>query len=67
MQLKSNKKKPKLRGRTRELASRFVAEEIETHKYPRKQAIAIGLSRARQQTKVAHHTTRLRNILTKYK
>jgi hypothetical protein len=39
----------KLRGQTRELASKFIAEEIRTGKYPREQAIAIGISRARRQ------------------
>lgn len=32
----------------KDCASRFIAEEISTGKYPRKQAIAIGLSRARK-------------------
>lgn len=41
----------KLRDQARELASKFIAEEIRTGKYPRKQAIAIGISRARRQDK----------------
>lgn len=40
------KKYPKLKGRAHELAGKFIAEEVASG-YPRKQAIAIGLSRAR--------------------
>jgi dethiobiotin synthetase len=29
-------------------ASKFIAEEMETGKYPRAQAVAIGISRARR-------------------
>ena len=35
------KKKRKLTAKEKRLASRYIAEEIETEKYPRKQAIAI--------------------------
>jgi hypothetical protein len=42
---------PKLARRERELASRYIPEEIETRKYPRKQAVAIGISRARAAAK----------------
>ncbi len=48
----------KLRGQTRELASKFIAEEIRTGKYPRKQAIAIGISRARRQEQVVGGSVR---------
>lgn len=61
------RKRTKLTGKTRELASKFIAEEIETRKYPRKQAIAIGLSRARQLSKNSPTTTHLKNVLKKYK
>ena len=47
----SRKKYAKLRGRARALASKYVAEEVATGKYPRKQAVAIGLSRARKKVK----------------
>lgn len=43
-------KKTKLRGKTKKLASKYIAEEMSTHKYGRKQAIAIGISRARTKT-----------------
>lgn len=38
---------PKLRGRAKKLAPRYISEEFHTGKYKRKQAIAIGLNRAR--------------------
>ena len=41
------KKYPKLRGRARELASKYIAEEFRTGKYKPSQAKAIGISRAR--------------------
>jgi hypothetical protein len=49
--VKTKKKPAKLRGRAREVASKFVGEEIRTGKYTRAQAIAIGLSRARKATR----------------
>ena len=52
---------------TRKLASKFIAEEMRTHKYPRKQAIAIGLSRARQSSKGSPTAARLKSLLAKYK
>lgn len=42
----SPKKYPKLRGSARSLASKFIAEETRSG-LPRKQAIAVGISRAR--------------------
>lgn len=48
---KTTKKPAKLKGKAQTLASKYIAEEIETGKYPRQQAIAIGLSRARAATK----------------
>jgi len=52
---KASKTQPKLRGKARALASKFIAEEMRTKKYPRAQAIAIGLSRARTQAKKNAH------------
>lgn len=43
---KPSVKYPKLKGKAHVLAGKFIAEEIAAG-YPRKQAIAIGLSRAR--------------------
>ena len=65
--MRTKRKKTKLRGEARELASKFIAEEMETHKYPRKQAIAIGISRAKRASKISHTKTRLKRLLTKYK
>jgi hypothetical protein len=46
----------KLTRKQRKLASKFISEEVKVkksgkRKYPRKQAIAIGISRARSATK----------------
>jgi len=60
-------KRPKLRGRTKELASRFIAEETKTGQYPRKQAIAIGISRAKAESKKVQTMNRVRNLLSKYR
>jgi hypothetical protein len=48
---KAEKKYPKLTGRTRVLADKYIAEEVATHKYPVAQARAIGISRARAKVK----------------
>jgi hypothetical protein len=53
---------PKLTKKEREKASRFIREEMHTGKYPREQAIAIGLSRARQKAK----RSRIDEIAAKY-
>jgi hypothetical protein len=49
--LRHNSKVPfaKLKGKTRELASKYIAEEVRTGKYGRSQAVAIGISRARRE------------------
>jgi hypothetical protein len=62
-----SKKQPKLKGKTRELASRYIEEEMETHKYPRKQAIAIGISRAREKVKKDSKLAELQRLVDKYK
>ena len=66
IQLEELKRQPRLRGRTRDLASKYIAEEVSTHKYPRAQAIAIGISRAKRQATVTKTTNRLRHLLSKY-
>ena len=48
---KTAKKQPKLTGRTRVLADKYIAEEVATRKYPLAQARAIGISRARAKVK----------------
>lgn len=47
----SKKSYPKLTSQMQTLASKYIAEEIETGQYPRKQAIAIGISRAKTDVK----------------
>lgn len=42
------KKPKKLPKKAQKLTSKYIAEEMRTGKYPRKQAIAIGMSRARK-------------------
>lgn len=55
------KKYPKLRGRSRKLASKFIAEEIRAG-IPQRQAVAIGISRAR----AAQKKTELDKIIARY-
>ena len=64
--MKSRKNHPKLTGKTKQLASQFIAEEVHTHKYPRKQAIAIGISRARSKTKNDRKQQELSHLSLKY-
>ena len=64
--MKQRKKYPKLRGRTKELASKYIAEEFRTGKYKRSQAIAIGISRARAETRKSTVSTKLKTILSRY-
>jgi hypothetical protein len=61
------KKYPKLTREGRELASQFISEEVKTKKYPRKQAIAIGISRARKATSEAKHISTIRRLKSKYR
>ena len=61
------KKKRKLTSKEKKLASQYIAEEIETGKYPRKQAIAIGISRARAGAKKARHKPAIERIMARYK
>lgn len=42
---------PRLTRRERELASRYIPEEVVTRQYPRAQAVAIGISRAKSKAK----------------
>jgi hypothetical protein len=60
-------KRSKLRGRTRDRASKYIAEEMRTRKYPRKQAIAIGISRARSEAKKTRTMTTLAKLIREYK
>lgn len=60
-------KKRKLTGKARTLASKFIAEEVETGKYPRKQAIAIGISRARAETTEERHRTKISGIMRRHR
>ncbi len=53
-------------SRDRSLASHFISEEIKTGKYPKKQAVAIGLSRARATSSVAIQNAEIQRIMKKY-
>ena len=53
------KKKPaKLSHRLQKLASKYIAEEMDTKKYKPKQAQAIGINRARTYAKKHPHRAR---------
>jgi hypothetical protein len=49
----------KLTGTARKLASKYIEEEIETGQYPRSQAVAIGISRARREASLKSMLIRL--------
>ena len=66
MKQKPTKKRTKLRGRVKTLASKFIAEEMRTRKYPQQQAIAIGISRAKAKVKESTMVSRLKSMLAKY-
>jgi len=55
------RKYPKLRGLARERASSYIAEEVRAG-YPRRQAVAIGISRAR----AAARKSRTAKLIEKY-
>jgi len=63
---KSKRNPPKLTGRARVLASKYIAEEVVTSKYPRRQAIAIGISRARAASKKPTLSPKIRAIIDKH-
>ena len=54
-------------GRAAQADHANIAEEIETEKYPRKQAIAIGISRARAATKKTSRRHSIAGIMKRYK
>lgn len=55
-------KRPKLRGKARALASKYIAYQARKHEYPRKQAIAIGISQARRAAEEAQLTPAHRKL-----
>ena len=65
--MKKRPKRAKLTGKSRELASEYVAEEVRTGKYPRAQAIAIGISRARSEAAAARRRTQISGIVKRYR
>ena len=42
---------PKLSRRVQKLASKYIAEEVRSHKYGQKQAEAVGINRAKTYAK----------------
>ncbi len=64
--MKNKKRYPKLAPGEKKLASRYIAEEVETGQYPRKQAIAIGISRARTSAKKHRPMSKIARIMAKY-
>jgi hypothetical protein len=61
------KKYKKLTPREKKLASKYIPEEIKTKQYPRKQAIAIGISRAVAKAKKTSHKSNIQRIMDKYR
>jgi hypothetical protein len=57
----------KLTGKTKVLAGKFIAEEVETGKYPRRQAIAIGISRARADTAEERRRAKISGIMRRHR
>lgn len=45
------KRYPKLSKRVQKLASKYIAEEVRTHKYGQQQSEAIGINRAKAYVK----------------
>jgi hypothetical protein len=72
--MRHKKKYPKLSPRERELASKYIAEEVRTGQYSQVQAEAIGISRARRaskdkQNKPARHRparSRIASLIARY-
>ena len=61
------RKYPKLSPKEKGLASKYIAEEMDTGQYPRKQAIAIGINRARASAKKDKATkSKISLIVAKY-
>jgi hypothetical protein len=59
------KKYPKLSPREKRLASGYIAEEMQTGQYPRKQAIAIGISQARA-AKKSSPRSKIASLIERY-
>jgi hypothetical protein len=65
--VKKKTRPKKLTGKTRTLASKFIAEEVRTGKYPREQAVAIGISRARAAASATRRGARISAIMERYR
>lgn len=57
------KKTGKLSEREKAIARVTVAEELRTKKYPRRQAVAVGLARARERARHEHAMATAREYL----
>lgn len=55
------------RVETTPLSSIFVAQEMKTRKYPRKQAVAIGLSRSRAAARETARKSKIAEIASRYR
>lgn len=67
MNRKKARPRRKLTREERKLASRYIPEEIETKQYPRKTAIAIGISRAQADVRKARRKRAIDRIMARYK
>ena len=63
---RAKKKRAKLRGRARTLASKYIAQEQRTGQYSRKQAVTIGISRAKSEIKRERLHQKLKRLTAKY-
>lgn len=63
----TKRKYPKLRGKTRELAGKYIARQTRKRKYTREQAIAIGISQARTATKKSSRSAEIAAIMERYR
>jgi hypothetical protein len=63
----TDKKPKKLSVEARKLAGDFIAEEVRTVRYPRKQAVAVGLSRARAAASELRRKAMISAIMARYR
>jgi hypothetical protein len=67
MKHKKTKTLRKLTHAERKLASLYIPEEIKTKQYPRKTAIAIGISRAQADVRKTRRKRAIDRIMARYK
>ena len=58
------RKYPKMRGKARELASKYIAEEVRAGK---ENPVAVGISRAREAVKKSRRDAEICDIMRRYR